>query len=94
MTSFGVALPLMSSFSCSSLPERLFCVNLIYASSNMTVLTGNLFAPIAEKTYVPNYFVWQAVEEFRRQGYSMQDVLTTGSGVTEDPYIYHIIMTK
>lgn len=70
------------------------CVDLVYASANIVVLTGEVLPELQVNRNFNNDFIWQAVEQIKAQGYSIQEVAITGAGTEGNPANYYIVMAK
>ena len=70
------------------------CVNLVFASSNVVVLTGETIPQVQVNLRSDNHMIWQAVNQIKAQGYSIQSVSITGSGIEANPYEYHVVIAK
>ena len=75
------------------------CVQLVYESPTTVVLTGLviIFGGSAEtesQTFHPNSFLWNAVDAFKAQGYSITDVEVTVLGTRSTNSEFNVIMSK
>ena len=75
------------------------CVQLVYESPTTVVLTGLviIFGGSAEsesQAFHPNSFLWNAVDAFKAQGYSITDVEITVLGNRSTNSEFNVIMSK
>jgi hypothetical protein len=73
------------------------CVNLVYESPTTVVLNGviKIFGANPEsRGFQPNPFIWNAVDDFKAQGYTISDIeMNVVSNKTSDNE-FHVIMSK
>jgi hypothetical protein len=72
----------------------ILCVSMLYESDRTIVLKGNLLIIQSGMGYIDNPFIWQAVDEFKVQGYVVDSVLLGGQGSRGNPHQYYIAMSK
>jgi hypothetical protein len=73
------------------------CVILVYESPTTVVLNGDvsIFGGSAESTgYYPNPFLWEAVDDFKAQGYTISAIGMSGAGNKSSLNEFHVIMSK
>ena len=70
------------------------CVNLVYASADLVVLTGEALPELQVNRNFYNNFLWQAVQQIKAQGYAIQSVSTIGAGTEANPNVIYVVMTK
>lgn len=66
--------------------------SVIYESPSTVVLEGNklTFGPGG---YVNNQYLWQGVDLVKQQGYIIDAVTMSGIGTTDNPDVYHVILS-
>ena len=90
---FAMLIVIQAASQCVPSSIRV-CVSLVYASSNVAVLTGETIPEVKVNLRLANHMIWQAVNKIKEQGYSIQSVSITGSGIEANPYEYHVVMSK
>jgi hypothetical protein len=70
------------------------CVSMLYESDTTIVLKGNLLIIQSDVGYIDNPFIWQAVDEFKVQGYVVDSVLLSGQGSRANPHDLRVLMSK
>jgi hypothetical protein len=72
------------------------CVSVVYESPTILVLTGQLAIVIGggEIGYQENPYIWQAVDGFKAQGYTLNSVQLGGQGSQGNPHSWYIVMSK
>jgi hypothetical protein len=70
------------------------CAQLIYASANVVVLTGEVLPELQVNRRFNNDFIWQAVEQIKSQGFSIQHVSIFGEGNDLSPARLYVVMAK
>jgi hypothetical protein len=73
------------------------CVVLVYESPTTVVLSGliSIFGGSAEsRGFQPNPFLWNAVDDFKAQGYTITDIEMNVVGNRSSDDEYHVIMSK
>jgi hypothetical protein len=72
------------------------CVSLVHESPTTVVLQGNLLLRPTQVggDIIDNYFIWQAVDRFKAQGYTLNSVLLAGEGAQPNPHVWYIVMSK
>lgn len=73
------------------------CVNLDYESPTTVVLNGrvSILGGSAESArQYPNSFLWNAVDDFKAQGYTITDMEMGRAGNATSPNIFRVIMSK
>lgn len=80
--------------TASILPEN--CVSLLYESGSTIVLNGEalLTFPGASSIGIPNPSIWQAVDQFKIQGYQIDSIAVGGVGSVGNPNEFYIVMSK
>jgi hypothetical protein len=43
---------------------------------------------------IDNPFIWQAVDEFKTQGYAVDSVILSGQGSQGNPHDVYVVMSK
>ena len=69
------------------------CLFLVYESATTVVLNGDLLIPSAGGN-INNPFIWQAVDEFKVQGYRVDSVMVSGEGSRGNPHQLYVVMSK
>ncbi len=69
------------------------CLFLVYESATTVVLNGDLIIPSAGLN-INNPFIWQAVDEFKVQGYRVDSVIVSGQGSQANPHELYVVMSK
>jgi len=89
--------------ACSevTVPEvAILCVSVIHESPITLVLEGQLLIiqeagrGTGEPGLVNNPYIWQAVDRFKTQGYTLSSVLLSGEGTQGNPHVWYIVMSK
>jgi hypothetical protein len=89
------AIPIVQKAANECVPSSArTCVNIVYASSSVVVLTGETIPEVQVGLRSDNHMIWQAVNQIKAQGYNIQNIAITGSGVEANPYQYTVLMTK
>ncbi len=72
------------------------CVFAVHESPITLVLQGNLLLLPTEVggAIIDNTFIWQAVDRFKAQGYTLNSVLLSGEGTRGNPHTWYIVMSK
>jgi hypothetical protein len=70
------------------------CVTVVYESPTTLVLVGDLLVVQFGGGYGGNPFIWQAVDGFKAQGYTLHSVLLSGQGTQVNPHEWYIVMSK
>jgi len=70
------------------------CVTVVYESPTTLVLVGDLLVVQFGGGYGGNPFIWQAVDGFKAQGYTLNSVLLSGQGSQGNPHEWYIVMSK
>ena len=70
------------------------CVFMIYESATTIVLDGDLIIATQDLGFVQNPFIWQAVDEFKTQGYIIDSTSLTGQGSQGNPHKVYVVMSK
>jgi hypothetical protein len=70
------------------------CVTVVYESPTTLVLAGDLLVVQFGGGYGGNPFIWQAVDGFKAQGYTLHSVLLSGQGSQGNPHEWFIVMSK
>ena len=73
------------------------CVILVYESPTTVVLNGRvlIFGGGPEsRDYYPNPFLWNAVDDFKAQGYTITSIGISGVGNGSSLNDFHVIMSK
>ena len=73
------------------------CVILVYESPTTVVLNGRvlIFGGSSEsRAYHPNPFLWNAVDGFKAQGYTITSIGISGAGNGSSLNDFHVIMSK
>lgn len=70
------------------------CVFLLYESATTVVLNGDLLIHRSPGLYTDNPFIWQAVDEFKVQGYTGDSVIVSGQGSQGNPHQLYGVMSK
>jgi hypothetical protein len=75
------------------------CVILVYESPTTVVLNGRVLifggSPETEsRAYYPNPFLWNAVDGFKAQGYTITSIEISGAGNRSSLNDFHVIMSK
>jgi hypothetical protein len=81
----------------TSYAELVFqCVSVVHESPTTLVLQGNLLLLPTQigGDIIDNFFIWQAVDRFKAQGYSLTSVQLAGQGTQPNPHIWYIVMSK
>jgi hypothetical protein len=73
------------------------CVSVVHESPTTVVLQGSLLLlpTVIGGDTIDNYFIWQAVDRFKAQGYTLNSAQVVGQGTTsDDRYTWYIVMSK
>ena len=73
------------------------CVILVYESPTTVVLNGDvsIFGGSAEsRRHYPNLFIWNAVDDFKAEGYTITTIEMIVGGNKSSDNDYHVIMSK
>ncbi len=70
------------------------CLFLLYESATTIVLNGDLLINQSPGVYIDNPFIWQAVDEFKVQGYAVDPVLVSGQGSQGNPHQLYVMMSR
>jgi hypothetical protein len=70
------------------------CLFLLYESATTVVLNGDLLIRSSPGLYIDNPFIWQAVDEFKVQGYKVDSVMVSGQGSQGNPHELYVVMSK
>lgn len=65
---------------------------MVHESSATLVLSGDLLIVQLGGGYVDSRFIWQAVDEFKPQGHTLNSVL--GEGTQANPHQWYIVISK
>jgi hypothetical protein len=89
------AIPIVQKAANQCVPSSArSCVDIVYASSSVVVLTGETIPQVQVNLRSDNHMIWQAMNQIKAQGYNVQSVAITGSGLEANPYQYTVVMTK
>jgi hypothetical protein len=75
------------------------CVILVYESPTTVVLNGRVLIfggnPETEsRGSYPNLFLWNAVDDFKAQGYTITDIEMNVGGNRSSDNVFHVVMSK
>lgn len=70
------------------------CADIAYASGNLVILTGETIPQVRVNVRADNHVIWQAVNQIMAQGFSIQSISVSGSGVESNPHVFHVVMAK
>jgi len=72
------------------------CVSVVHDSPTTLVLQGNLLLLPTQVggDIINNFFIWQAVDRFKAQGYTLNSALLAGEGTQPNPHIWYLVMSK
>jgi hypothetical protein len=66
----------------------------MYESDTTVVLNGDLLIAEIGGGLIDNPFIWQAVDEFKTQGYAVDSVILSGQGSQGNPHDVYVVMSK
>ncbi len=58
------------------------------------VLKGELLIVQTGSGFIDNPFIWQAVDEFKTQGYAVDSVILSGQGSQGNPHDVYVVMSR
>ena len=70
------------------------CITVVHESPTTIVLTGDLLIVQFGGGYGDNPIIWQAVDKFKAQGYTLNSAVLTGQGSQGNPHSWYIVMSK
>jgi hypothetical protein len=70
------------------------CLSLVHESANTVVITGDLLITTGSGLYTDNLAIWKAVDGFKAQGFTTDNILLGGQGSQGNPHRLYVVMSK
>jgi hypothetical protein len=80
---------------CDRISSEMYCVRVLHESPTTVVLGGDLLLDtFPGERPVDNLIIWQAVDGFKAQGYTIDTIQLPGQGTEINPHTIMIVMSK